>query len=59
MTKLKQVLIHANSGTDVSGRRWYFMPKPALTYMDTSVNGVEIQVLTYAIIGIDVWECRC
>jgi len=59
MTILMQVLIHANSSVDISGRRWYCMRKPLLTYVDTSVNVVGMQVLTYAITGVDVWECRC
>jgi len=58
MTTLMRVLIHANSGNDISGRRWYFMRKPVLMYVDTGVNVVEMRVF-YAVIGIDVWECRC
>jgi len=59
MAILIQVLIHENSGVDISRSRWYCMRKPVLMYVYTSVNVVGMQVLTYAITGFDVWECRC
>jgi hypothetical protein len=51
-----QVLIHANSDVNISGRRWYYMLKPILMRVNTNVNVLGMEVLTYAITGVDV--CR-
>jgi hypothetical protein len=35
------------------------MRKQILMYVKENVNSVEMQVLKYAVAGVDVWECRC